>query len=554
MISSSSPSDSRDDSTKVDSYLKTNFQIEEEDGALMSILKTTSSISKFGDVVTFREEGKEEFSFHTDTNREYRDLLKNLGTRSERLLGTIINSISPSISKEDELGDRVRLATHKCLDTIATFIMKNKKNKRNVKTSSIADDHVQNQNRLQDKFSVEKPQLKFEKIDNGRDTIFKPKIRTKPNSVVKLCLRKIQNDRSNGTLQEHLQSLGVPSASPRTSSKFYYAHPYEVEINSYVTPAAQLLRVSDLIRPKHVNTEAIYVDTEQKLDEMNQNILKSSCVAVDLEHHSYRSFQGFTCLMQCTLRVGFTRLPSRLSLSISFCLFNTHNTHTHTHTGTTSDNTYYIVDTIALRSKMHSCNAWTTNPEILKVLHGADRDVLWLQRDFGVYIVNMFDTGQASRVLNFPSFALSHLLLKYCDVKAQKQYQLSDWRQRPLSNALRKYAQEDTHYLLYIAMTLRNELIDSSTSKIESVPNLLHETLRRSKEITLKRYEIPTFDPDAYSKVMLRTCSRLAPNAERVFAALFEWRDRIARELDESTGYVCRITLSVLHTILLTSR
>ena len=61
------------------------------------------------------------------------------------------------------------------------------------------------------------------------------------------------------------------------------------------------------------------------------------------------------------------------------------------------------------------------------------------------------------------------------------------------------------------------------------MPNLLAETLRRSKEITLKRYEIPTFDSNAYSKVMLRTCSRLAPDAERVFAALFEWRDRVAR-------------------------
>lgn len=34
-----------------------------------------------------------------------------------------------------------------------------------------------------------------------------------------------------------------------------------------------------------------------------------------------------------------------------------------------------------------------------QVLHGADSDVLWLQRDFGLYLVNMFDTGQASRVL-----------------------------------------------------------------------------------------------------------------------------------------------------------
>jgi hypothetical protein len=44
------------------------------------------------------------------------------------------------------------------------------------------------------------------------------------------------------------------------------------------------------------------------------------------------------------------------------------------------------------------------------VLHGCDGDVLWLQRDFGVYLVNVFDTGQGSRLLNLPSFGLAHLL------------------------------------------------------------------------------------------------------------------------------------------------
>ncbi|MFS7917639.1 putative ribonuclease H-like superfamily [Helianthus anomalus] len=27
-------------------------------------------------------------------------------------------------------------------------------------------------------------------------------------------------------------------------------------------------------------------------------------------------------------------------------------------------------------------------------MHGADRDILWLQRDFGIDVYNMFDTGQ----------------------------------------------------------------------------------------------------------------------------------------------------------------
>ena len=32
---------------------------------------------------------------------------------------------------------------------------------------------------------------------------------------------------------------------------------------------------------------------------------------------------------------------------------------------------------------------------------------------------------------------------------ADKQYQLADWRLRPLTEEMAKYAREDTHYLLY---------------------------------------------------------------------------------------------------------
>ena len=59
----------------------------------------------------------------------------------------------------------------------------------------------------------------------------------------------------------------------------------------------------------------------------------------------------------------------------------------------------FIIDTLALRSHMHLLNTVFTDPKIVKVLHGSDSDVLWLQRDFGIYLVNLMDTGQAARVL-----------------------------------------------------------------------------------------------------------------------------------------------------------
>jgi len=49
-------------------------------------------------------------------------------------------------------------------------------------------------------------------------------------------------------------------------------------------------------------TPLTFVDTLQSLQSMVQHLGTAKEVAVDLEHHHYRSFQGFTCLMQLSTR------------------------------------------------------------------------------------------------------------------------------------------------------------------------------------------------------------------------------------------------------------
>ncbi len=57
-------------------------------------------------------------------------------------------------------------------------------------------------------------------------------------------------------------------------------------------------------------------------------------------------------------------------------------------------------------------------------------DVIWLQRDLGLYVVGLFDTYHASDVLGYPMKSLAFLLKKFADFDADKKYQMADWRIR----------------------------------------------------------------------------------------------------------------------------
>ncbi|KAK9816813.1 hypothetical protein WJX72_005334 [[Myrmecia] bisecta] len=258
-----------------------------------------------------------------------------------------------------------------------------------------------------------------------------------------------------------------------------------------------------------------YVDTPAELQRITERLKQAREIAIDLENHHYRSFQGFSCLMQLSTR---------------------------------SED--FIVDTLALRSELgRHFGPIFADVRVVKVLHGADSDILWLQRDFGIYVANMFDTGQAARVLEFPGLGLAYLLQHFCDIKADKKYQLADWRVRPLSPEMLHYARSDTHYLLYIYDRLKEELLAQADRvpanlcvqlPAEVAPGALGTVLERSRRLCLQLYEKELFTETSYLDLYNR-CRETNPlDAEQlaVFAGLFAWRDRIARELDESTGYV----------------
>jgi len=236
-------------------------------------------------------------------------------------------------------------------------------------------------------------------------------------------------------------------------------------------------------------------------------------LAVDLENNSYRSYQGFLCLMQLSTREED-----------------------------------FIVDVIKLREHIPHIARFFADPSIVKVFHGADNDILWLQRDFDIYVVNMFDTGQAARALKYESYSLAYLLERFVNIKVDKSHQTADWRQRPIPKEMLRYARQDTHYLLSIYDRILIELLDNSAQHYEMFPSesgqLLTYVLSRSAQLCLRTYTKEVVTQQHVIDMIRRDGWRLGidtnsdPQYFRAAASLYVWRDSVARIRDESTEYV----------------
>lgn len=324
--------------------------------------------------------------------------------------------------------------------------------------------------------NVQRPQLTFkDKIDNSSKP-WCPRLQDKPNS---------------------LKPLDIYLEEDENGEEFN--HPYEYELNAFVPPNDQLKKSEPIKYKALEETPLVIIENSSDIKLLLDDLKEYKEIAVDLEHHSYRSFQGITCLMQISTK-----------------------------------DTDYLIDTLSLRSELHKLNEIFTKRTILKVFHGADLDIQWLQRDLSLYVVNMFDTHQAAKQLNLPYLSLAYLLKRYCNIDPNKHFQLADWRIRPLPNELQKYAREDTHYLLHIKDILRNALIDVASGQ----SNILKAVYDRSTDICKKTYVKPVWTDESCTS-MYRKSQKMFNNKQLyALRELHKWRDLTAREEDDSTGYV----------------
>ncbi|EJD50781.1 hypothetical protein AURDEDRAFT_159928 [Auricularia subglabra TFB-10046 SS5] len=329
--------------------------------------------------------------------------------------------------------------------------------------------------------TIHKPQLQFKPPVDNFATSWRPALSEKAHAK-----RPLEED-----------GMEVDSGLPY--------HPYRYEI-THIEYADHMFEAPELSPQK--SFEAIpftLVTTPHEFAQMLSKLRSAREMAVDLEHHSYRTYAGFLCLMQISTREED-----------------------------------WVVDLLAVREEVPKLAEVFADENIVKVFHGAESDIVWLQQDFSLYIVNLFDTYHASKVLEFPKHSLASLLEAYTDFTPDKRYQLADWRIRPIPAEMLLYARSDTHFLLHIYDKLRELLLQRSSGTAD----LIREVLRRSEETALRTYVLETYDTQRGSgangwEILAKKWNKgLHGLPLAVYKAVHEWRDTVARTTDESTRYV----------------
>jgi ribonuclease D len=166
----------------------------------------------------------------------------------------------------------------------------------------------------------------------------------------------------------------------------------------------------------------IWVNNKQLLQQLRDDLVTQSRVAVDTESNSLHAFREQVCLVQ----------------------FST-------------TNADYLVDPLALKDLSILAPVFS-DPNIEKIFHAAEYDLVCLRRDFKFSFANLFDTMQAARILGYPAVGLDRLLGDKFKIQTDKRHQKANWAARPLTKEQIHYARLDTHYLFALRDVLEDEL------------------------------------------------------------------------------------------------
>ena len=232
-------------------------------------------------------------------------------------------------------------------------------------------------------------------------------------------------------------------------------------------------------------TNLSIIETDQTLQEKASQWATEKVIAVDLEGDSLHSYKEKICLIQVT--------------------------------DSMQD---YILDPLKINN-LQPFFEILENPDILKVMHGADFDIVSLKRDYNVTIQNVFDTLIAAQFLGYPKFSLSNLVQEHFGFELEKEYQKHDWSARPLYEEHVNYARGDTHFLISLYEILNRKLKHSSFQDA---------VLEECEFLTQKEWNGKQNDGSDFLR--MKRISNFKVKQLRVLRQLYNWREDLAEKAD----------------------
>ncbi len=235
-----------------------------------------------------------------------------------------------------------------------------------------------------------------------------------------------------------------------------------------------------------------WIETQSQLDNLSSLLMKEELIALDAEMDQHFAYFPSLCLLQISTRLE-----------------------------------HYLVDTLA-KLDWSSLNAVFSSSKVLKVFHAGENDIPFLKHFLGSSFKQVQDTQVLANFLKEERLSLSFLVERYCDIRLEKNSQISDWRLRPLSEKQCEYAVGDTAHLIQLYEALAAKVSDEDWESLK--PHWLKLTNNTWKPKRKKPY--------AWQKV--KGSHRLSQTQKRNLAALYWWREYYAVACDEAPHMVIK--------------
>jgi ribonuclease D len=232
---------------------------------------------------------------------------------------------------------------------------------------------------------------------------------------------------------------------------------------------------------------ATLITAREHLEEVCLELAKSPRLAFDTESNGFYAYKEKVCLVQIS--------------------------------SPTED---YIVDPIAV-SDLSMMAPLFSNPNIEKLFHAGEYDVLCLKRDYGFTFSNLYDTMISARILGIKELGLAAAIERQFGIVISKKLQRADWGKRPLTHEMIRYAQGDTHYLMRIA---------DEQKKMLQEKKRWGDAVEAFRELEKLEPNVKTFDPEGFWKLVGR--QELPGHAMATLKEIWLYRENQAQSRDRA--------------------